>query len=63
MSKFIKIKRLDNNEVVHTVEVTGKSERYIDKVSDGMMINLDHDEYWIDDTCPEEANPLNKEVG
>lgn len=41
-------------KVVHEVDVTGKSERQIDKIVDGMMINLNHDKYWIDDTCEEE---------
>ena len=52
--KVIKIKKLENDEVVHEIDITGKAERSIDHIVDGMMINLDHSQYWIDDTCIEE---------
>lgn len=59
--KVIKVKRHDTGETIHEVDVTEKSERTIDHIVDGMMINLDHANYWIDDTCIEEANrPLIK---
>ena len=59
--KVIKVKKISNDEVVHEIDVTGRSEQAIDQITDGMMINLDHANYWIDDTCIEEENrPLIK---
>ena len=52
--KYIKVKDLKTDEVVHKIDVTGRTELQIDKITDGMMINLDHGKYWIDDTCPDE---------
>ncbi|KKL04332.1 hypothetical protein LCGC14_2617100, partial [marine sediment metagenome] len=38
--KKVYIKRIDNDEIVREIDVTGKSERSIDQMVDVMMINL-----------------------
>ncbi len=59
--KVIKVKKQKTNEVIHEIDVTTRSERSIDRITDGMMINLDHANYWVDDTCVEEPDrPLIK---
>lgn len=46
MKKYIEIRRHDNDEVIHRVDVTGRSDRSIERVDDGMNINLNHSEYY-----------------
>jgi hypothetical protein len=51
MGKMRKLqpKRIDNGEQIgRGVEVTGRSEREIDKITAGMLINL-HPDLYIDD--------------
>jgi hypothetical protein len=55
--KYIYIREQGSNKPIHFVDVTNKSERQIDKVVDGMTINLYNEKYWIDDTCQEEMKP------
>ncbi len=47
MYKYLEIKSYKDNEVVCRVEVTGMTERSIDRVEMGMEINLNHDDYFI----------------
>ena len=54
--KVVKNKEIKTDKVIHEIDVTNKGERSIDRMVDGMMINLDHSKYFIDDTCPEEPN-------
>lgn len=44
MHKYIEILTW-SDEVVKRMDVTGKSDRAIDRIEDGMNINLNHDEY------------------
>lgn len=44
MRKYIEILTW-SDEVVKRMDVTGKSDRAIDRIEDGMNINLNHDEY------------------
>lgn len=46
MKKYIEIRRHDNDEVIHRVDVTGKSDRSVERIDDGMNINLNHSEYY-----------------
>ena len=50
----IHIRELMTEKIVHSVDVTGKSKRQMERVSDGMAINLNHEKYYIDDDCIEE---------
>ena len=52
--KIIKIREVKTDKVIHEVDVSTKSERQIDKIVDGMMINLNHQDFWIDDSCVNE---------
>lgn len=45
MYKYLEIIKDKNNEVVKRLDVTSKGERMIDKIENGMNINLNHDEY------------------
>lgn len=52
MEKEVKSKRViqvisfSNREVVHELDVTGKTDRQIDKIDRGLNINLNHSEYY-----------------
>jgi hypothetical protein len=45
MYKYLEIIKDKTNEVVKRLDVTSKGERMIDKIENGMNINLNHDEY------------------
>ena len=47
MFKYLEIIKDETKEVVSRMDVTGKSERQIDRVWDGASINLNHNEYSI----------------
>ena len=46
MSKYIVIMERETNNIIHEVDVTGKNDRTIDNIEDGMNINLNHDLYF-----------------
>lgn len=45
---YVRVKETD--EIVETLDVTHKSPSMRDRVVRGMMINLNHDEYYVDDS-------------
>lgn len=45
MYKYIEIIELDTDKVVKRIDVTGRGERSIERVEDGININLNHDEF------------------
>ena len=47
MTKAILIKDRITKEIVHKIDVTGKSENQINKVIAGLAINFDFDKYFI----------------
>jgi hypothetical protein len=47
MNQYLEIRKTETGEVVKSLNVTGKSERQIDRIWSGMSINLNHDEYSI----------------
>ena len=47
MSKTYIEVRTWKDEPVHRVDVTGKSERVIDRIENGMAINLNHDAFYL----------------
>ena len=58
MSKtYIEVRKWDDT-VVHRVDVTGKSERSIMRVENGMAINLNHNLYYIEVCEYETEQPL-----
>ena len=47
MSKrYIEIIHYDTGEVFNKIEVTGKSDRVIEKIDDGINRNLNHDRFY-----------------
>lgn len=48
MKTYIEIRKIDTDEVVKRVDVTDRSERSIERVEDGMNINLNHAEYYTE---------------
>lgn len=42
-------------EVVKEFDVTGKSDRHIDRLMAGMSINLDHESFYVDERKPADA--------
>jgi hypothetical protein len=47
MNQYLEIRKTETGEVVKSLDVTGKSDRQIDRIWGGMSINLNHDEYSI----------------
>ena len=48
MKKYLVIVEDATGDIVKRVEVTGKSDRNIEKIERGMNINLNHNEYSVD---------------
>jgi len=48
MKKVIEIRKYQGDEVVRAVDVTGKSDRQIDKIESGIMRNMNHEEYYTE---------------
>ena len=46
MNTYLEITEFSTGNVVKRIDVTGKSERTIDKIDDGLNINLNHDKYY-----------------
>ena len=47
MYKYLEIVKDEKNEVVKRLNVSDKSERSIEKIENGMNINLNHNEYTV----------------
>ena len=47
MYKYLEIVKDEGNEVVKRLNVSDKSERSIEKIENGMNINLNHNEYTV----------------
>ncbi len=52
--RALRIVNRETGEVVSAVDVTGKSERQIYRVEMGMLINMDTDRFYIDDSATDE---------
>lgn len=46
----IYIRDIKTREVVHTIDVHNKSPHQVERVVMGMLINIDKDKYFIDDS-------------
>lgn len=58
MSKYkayLRVKKLYTNEIVHSVGLQQINQNYVEKVMRGMLINMNKDDYYIDDSEVEEA--------
>jgi hypothetical protein len=47
MIQELKVVEIKSGRVVHRVDVSDTSERSIEKVEDGLLINLDHDRFYV----------------
>lgn len=52
----ILVKHIKTGEVVKRIDVTGKSERHIERCMMGMLINMNQGDYRIEDTDWEKNN-------
>lgn len=52
---YLRIRRFDTREIVHSVGVSNLGEGYIERVMYGMLINMNTDQYFIDDSEVDEA--------
>lgn len=48
MNKYIEIKEFGTNKVVKRFDVTGKSERTIDRFDDGLNRQLNHEKFYTE---------------
>ena len=55
--KYLEIVKDSTQEVVARLDVTGKSEKAIERIEGGMSLNLNHDEYSIRDVDSETELP------
>jgi hypothetical protein len=46
MKTYLEVVAFDGNKVVKRIDVTDKSEHQIERVEDGMNINLNHEAYF-----------------
>ena len=46
MNTYLEIKEYKTDKVVKRIDVTGKTDRMIDKIDSGMNINLNHEKYY-----------------
>lgn len=46
MRHFIEIKKCATDKTVHKIDVTGKTDEQVDKIDDGLNINLNHQKYY-----------------
>ena len=53
--QFLNVREIDTRRIIHSVDVSGESERSVDRVLRGMLINNNHDKYYI--TGPETTKP------
>ena len=44
------IRRLDNREIVKSIEVANNNPRHLERVMLGLLRNMNTDEYFIDDS-------------
>lgn len=45
----LRVVEIATKKVVRTFDVTGKSERQIEKLVRGLLINMDRDRFYVDD--------------
>lgn len=48
--QVIRVREKGTDNSIHELDVTGRGRRSVERIIDGMNINLDHDRYYVDDT-------------
>ena len=49
MTDKLEVRNLNTGEIVHDVDVSGKSEAQVERIMSGLLINMDTDNYCIDE--------------
>lgn len=57
MSRYLQFRNWRTNEAAKPIDVTGKSEREIERIERGMLINCDVEHGWFVDDTEEPAPP------
>ena len=58
MKKYLEIRSIRDNSCVKRIDVTGKTERGVERVERGILINLNHDEYTVEERDSRTELPL-----
>jgi hypothetical protein len=58
MNKYIEVVDYKTKKVIHRMDVSSKSERSVERIEDGLNINLNHDKYFSRVQESEEALPI-----
>lgn len=48
--RFLIVRQLSDRKEVHRTDVTGRSDRDVERVERGMLMRIDRDKLFIDDT-------------
>ncbi len=51
MTREIRVHDMTTSEVVHRVDVTGKSDTHVERSMAGMLINMDQNKFYISDSA------------
>ena len=61
---YLRVRRFDTREIVHSVALHNSvSPRYVERIMMGMLINMNTDEYFIDDSEVDAARQQQDEGG
>lgn len=52
---YLRVRKLGTDELIHSVGLQQINQSYVERVMRGMLINMDTDNYYIDDSEVEEA--------
>jgi len=44
--KVLEVREFDSNKVIHSIDVSNKNDRQIDKIEDGLNNKLNHEKYY-----------------
>lgn len=58
--KYIEIKSYKGDEIALRIDITGKSERDIEKAEEAMGMNLNHNEFYIEIIESDKPLPITK---
>lgn len=51
LKRELRVVRTGSGEVVHTVDVSDKDDRYVEKVMSGMLRNMARDSFHVEDSA------------
>lgn len=56
MKRELQVKEIGTGNVIHTIDVTGKSDSTVERVISGMLIEMDTDRFFVADTADDEES-------